>query len=105
MNQELNQVEQGEEEEYDSNIYDNMNEDDLIQVNEENENDDQNQEEFLDVNIKRISNNLNKTKKRKLICIGLQSAEISKYIKQTPAQFGSSRRIEIVACEIFSNLF
>jgi hypothetical protein len=48
---------------------------------------------------------MNKTKKSKLICIGLRSAEISKYIKRTPAQFGGSRRIEIVACEIFPNLF
>ena len=45
------------------------------------------------------------SKKRKLICIGLQSTEISTYIKRTPAQFGGSRRIEEIACELFPNLF
>ncbi|RGB31607.1 hypothetical protein C1646_763854 [Rhizophagus diaphanus] len=88
-----------EEEEYDSDVYDNMDEDDLIQIDERNE--DQNQEfssiEILNVNAK--------NPKKRYYCIGLRSAEISKYIQQTPAQFGGSRRIEIVARELFPNLF
>jgi len=99
LKQELKQAE--EEEEYDSDIYDDMDDDDLIQVDEENEND-QNQEEFFAINIEsETSDGINKTKKRKVICSGLRSAEISKYIKRTPAQFGGSRRIEIIAREIF----
>lgn len=91
-----------EEEEYDSDVYDNMDDDDLIQVDEVNENDQD--EEFSALDIEEITDTRS-TKKRKLICIGLRSAEISKYIKRTPALFGGSRRVEIVACELFPNLF
>src|SRR3954447_16180900 len=53
---ELKQVEQVEEEvEYDSDVYDNMDDDDLIQVDEINEND-QN-EEFSAIHIEEISDN------------------------------------------------
>ena len=98
----VNQVEE-EEEEYDSDVYDNMDDDDLIQVDEVNEND-QNQE-ILAINIEETSDNTRNAKKQKLICMGLQSEEISKYIKRTPAQFGGSHRIEVVARELFPNLF
>src|SRR6266542_4188547 len=102
---ELKQDEQieEEEEEYDSDIYDNMDNDDLIKVDEIN-NDDQN-EKFSAFDIEEISDNIEHTKKRRLICIGLQFAEISKYIKRTPAQFGGSCHIEVVARELFPNLF
>ncbi|CAI2167455.1 2258_t:CDS:2 [Funneliformis geosporum] len=43
--------------------------------------------------------------KKRYYCIGLRSAEISKYIQQTLAQFGGSRRVEVIACELFPNLF
>jgi hypothetical protein len=36
------------------------------------------------------------------MCKGLQSEQISMYIKRTPAQFGGSRRVETIACELFS---
>src|SRR3989337_1402256 len=74
------QIEQTEEEEYDSDIYDNMDDDDLIQVDEINE-DDQSQE-LPAVDIEEISDNTSDTKRRKLICLGLQSVEILKYIKR-----------------------
>src|SRR6266542_6623122 len=80
-----------------------MNDDDLIKVDEIND-DDQN-EKFSALDIKEISDNTEHTKKKKLICIDLWSAEISKYIKRTLAQFGGNRYIEVVACELFSNLF
>ncbi|CAB4486808.1 unnamed protein product [Rhizophagus irregularis] len=68
-----------EKEEYDSDVYDNMDEDDLIQIDERNE--DQNQEfssiEILNVNAKNPP--------KKYYCIGLRSAEISKYIQRTLA--------------------
>ncbi|CAG8851040.1 25698_t:CDS:2, partial [Racocetra persica] len=35
------------------------------------------------------------------VCKGLQSEQISLYIKHTPAQFGGSRHIEIIARELF----
>lgn len=79
-----------------------MDDDDLIQVDEINENDQD--EEFSALDIEEITDTRS-TKKRKLICIGLRSAEISKYIKRTPAQFGGSRRVEIVTRELFPNLF
>src|SRR6266542_4987318 len=102
---ELTQDEQieEEEEEYDLDIYDNMDDDDLIKVDEIND-DDQNKK-FSALDIEEISDNTEHTKKRRLICIGFWSAEISKYIKQTPAQFGGSRHIEVVARELFPNLF
>ena len=43
--------------------------------------------------------------KKRSICQGLQSEQISSYINRTPAQFGGSRRVEIVACELFPKLF
>ena len=72
-----------EEEKYDLDIYDNMDDNDLIKVDEIND-DDQNKK-FSALDIEEISDNTEHTKKRRLICIGLQSAEISKYIKRTPA--------------------
>ncbi|RIA79014.1 hypothetical protein C1645_841777 [Glomus cerebriforme] len=54
------------EEEFDSNVYDNMDDDDILRVDE-----------------------------------GFQSEQISLYIKHISAQFGSSRRVELIACELF----
>ncbi|CAG8788506.1 42886_t:CDS:2, partial [Gigaspora margarita] len=95
----------GEEEynekiEYDSDVYDNMDNDDLIQIDEIDK--DLNQE-FQAISIDKL--NYIQSNKKWLICVGLQSVEISKYIKQTPVQFGGCHRIEIVACELFSYLF
>ncbi len=80
-----------------------MDDDDLIKVDEIN--DDNQNEKFSALDIEEILDNTEHTKKRRLICISLQSAEISKYIKQTPAQFEDSCHIEVVAHELFSNLF
>ncbi|PKK58385.1 hypothetical protein RhiirC2_720560 [Rhizophagus irregularis] len=63
-----------------------MDDDDLIRIDEIDD-DDQNQEFLDNINIEETSDTRN-AKKRKLICIGLQSEEILKYIKRTPAQFG-----------------
>ena len=38
-------------------------------------------------------------------CPGLSSKEIRKYISHTPAQFGGTRRVEVIAKELFPNLF
>ncbi|GET63656.1 hypothetical protein GLOIN_2v1427013 [Rhizophagus irregularis DAOM 181602=DAOM 197198] len=89
-----------EEEEYDSDVYDNMDDDDLIQI-DETLSEDQMQElsaiETLNIN--------EKNTKKRYYCIGLRSAEISRYIQRTPAQFGGSRRVEVIARELFPNLF
>ncbi|GES86744.1 hypothetical protein GLOIN_2v1760519 [Rhizophagus clarus] len=64
-------------------------------------NQNQDQNEFLAINIDQLLSNINSTnntKKKKLICIGLQSAEISDYIKQTSTQFGDSYHIKIITC-------
>lgn len=93
------------DEEWDSDVYDNMDEDDVIQVDEESESeeiDDSSLSTFYaddnDTNTKNIS-------KKRRICIGLQSLQISDYIKRTPVQFGGSRRVEVVARQLFPKLF
>src|SRR3954468_6616924 len=81
-----------------------MNEDDLLQVDELEGEQDDDVPTYLNIN-DRESNTLTKSKKQKLMCYGLQSEQISMYIQRTPAQFGGTRRIEIVARELFPNLF
>lgn len=89
------------EEEFDSDVYDNMDEDDLLQVDEI-DNDDNN------ISIPPLITKNNKKQihqlKKRQVCCGLQSEQISLYIKHTPAQFGGSRRIETIAHELFPRL-
>lgn len=82
-----------------------MDEDDLLQVDELEEKQDDVMPVYLNINDGDLSNTLTKSKKQKLMCYGLQSEQISMYIQRTPAQFGGTRRIEIVARELFPNLF
>ncbi|CAG8620766.1 989_t:CDS:2, partial [Dentiscutata heterogama] len=94
------------DEEWDSDIYNNMDDDDLLQIDETDEAEEVN-DDTLALTILTNNESLSdrqKSKKR-LICQGLQSEQISDYIKRTPAQFGGSRRIEVVAREIFPKLF
>ncbi|RIB05663.1 hypothetical protein C2G38_2219046 [Gigaspora rosea] len=84
--------EYNEEIEYDSDVYDNIDDDDLIQIDEIDKDSDQ---EFQAISMDELD--YIQSNKKWLICVGLQSVEISKYIKRTPAQFGGCRRIEIVA--------
>ena len=92
-----------EDEGWNSEIYDNMDEDDLLQVDDLEEQND-NTSALININ-EDLSNTLQRSKKQKLICYGLQSEQISMYIQRTPAQFGGSRRIEVVARELFPRLF
>ncbi|CAB4415318.1 unnamed protein product [Rhizophagus irregularis] len=88
------------EEEFDSDVYDNMDEDDLIQVDEiDNDGDILTPPLITNNNKKQIYQS-----KKRQVCCGLQSEQISLYIKRTPAQFGGSRRIEIIARELFPRL-
>src|SRR5436190_23835049 len=84
---EVEQIEVEEEEEYDSDVYDNMDDDDLIQIDEPI---DENQMQELPA-LETLNNVNAKNSKKRYYCIGLRSAKISKYIQRTPAQFGGSR--------------
>jgi hypothetical protein len=75
-----------------------MDEDDLLQVDESNCDDN-----FLvsDLISDNDEVNMNQNSNKRQICKGLRSEQISLYIKHTPAQFGGSRRVEIIANELF----
>src|SRR3954447_23981784 len=79
-----------EDEDRDSDIYDNMDEDDLLQVDELEEEQDDDTPAYLNINDGDLSNTLTKSKKQKLMCYGLQSEQIYMYIQRTPAQFGGT---------------
>ncbi len=85
-------------------MYDNMDEDDVIQVNEESENEKIN-DSSLSIYTNDNNTNTNNISKKRRICTGLQSLQISNYIKQILAQFGDSRRVEVVAKQLFPKLF
>lgn len=91
------------DEEWDSDVYDNMDDDDLLQVDEIAEQSEETVASRLYIDDETFLSD-NDTQKR-FVCKGLQSEEIFKYIKRTPAQFGGSRRIEIIARELYPNLF
>ncbi|PKC59334.1 hypothetical protein RhiirA1_400032 [Rhizophagus irregularis] len=73
-----------------------MDDDDLLQIDEAEEGEINEDVDTLLTDDEFLSDT-NKSEKR-LICKGLQSEQISNYIKRTLAQFGSSQRVEIVAC-------
>ncbi|PKC08011.1 hypothetical protein RhiirA5_417479 [Rhizophagus irregularis] len=76
--------------EWDSDIYDDMDDDDLLQIDEAEEGEINEDVDTLLTDDEFLSDT-NKSEKR-LICKGLQSEQISNYIKRTLAQFGSSQR-------------
>jgi len=90
------------DEEYNSDFYENLDDDDLLQVDEVVDNEDE--ASTLSANDDDESITQCSSKKRQT-CVGLQSAQISSYIKRTPAQFGGSRRIEVIAHELFPKKF
>src|SRR5436190_16021036 len=85
-------------EDWGSEVEDAMDDDDIIDIDESEENENSN------INID-FDCNENIDLNRKGICIGLRSAKISAYIDRTPASFGGSRRVEIIAKEIWGNKF
>lgn len=87
------------EDEWSSDVYDNMDDDDLLKIDEAED------DQIDDVDPLSTDDDLPNNTKKRLICKGLQSEQISNYIKRTPAQFGGSRRVEVVACELFPKLF
>lgn len=87
-------------EEWESDDDEGMDDDDLFNVDEisDVENDCEN-EVLSDDDTIIPSNNKRKS------CPGLRSYIISEYISRTPAQFGGTRRIEVIAKELFPSLF
>jgi hypothetical protein len=45
------------------------------------------------------------SKNKRKPCSGLRSNVICEYVSRTPAQFGGTRRVEVIAKELFPNLF
>ena len=90
------------EEEYDSDICENMDSDDIITV--DSDDNDNNFDDILSSEDEDQSNNNKKLKKR-ICCPGLRSQKIRYYIERTPAQVDDTRRIEIIGKELFPSLF
>jgi len=90
------------EEEYDSDICDNMDDDDIITV-DSNENDNNNLDDILSSEDEDKPNK--ERSKKRIHCPGLRSKKIRYYIERTPAQVGGARRIEIIGKELFPLLF
>ncbi|CAB4419418.1 unnamed protein product [Rhizophagus irregularis] len=88
------------DDDWDSDVYDNLDEEEILRVDEVEEND-------LSPTFTTIyeESQGKKVPKKRKVCNGLQSEQISQYIQRTPAQFGGSRRVEIIALELFPNLF
>jgi hypothetical protein len=87
-------------EDWSSEVEDAMDDDDIISVDEyEGE---ENTSFIIDIT---GDENVNFTSNKRRACNGLCSASISKYIERTPAKFGGSRRIEVIAKEIWPNKF
>lgn len=87
------------EDEFDSDVYDNMDDDDLLQIDESSDSDDNILISSLITD--NDETNTDQYSKKCQMCKGLRSEQISSYIKRTPAQFGGSRRVENIARELF----
>jgi len=99
-NKKCNDDSDEEWQDWNSEVEDAMDDDDIIDVDERDEDDNSNFSIDLDFN-----ENIDLTSNKKGICSGLRSAKISAYIDRTPANFGGSRRVEIIAKEIWVNRF
>lgn len=91
-------------EEWDSDDDEGMNDDDLFNVDEMSEIESDCENEILSDDDMTISSNNSSNNKRKP-CPGLRSTIIREYVSRTPAQFGGTRRIEVIAKELFPGLF
>lgn len=78
-----------------------MNDNDIIGVNKRNEDDNSNFNIDLDFN----KNIINLTSNKRKTCSRLCSARILTYINHTPANFGGSCQVEVIAKEIWANRF
>jgi hypothetical protein len=95
------------EEEYNSDICDNMNDDDIITVDSEediyNNYNNSNSNDILSSEDE--DQPINKQTKKRICCPGLHSQKIRYYIERTPAQVGGARRMEVIGKELFPLLF
>ena len=87
-------------EEWESDDDEKMGDDDLFKVDEISDAENDRESEVLsDDDIIIPSNNKRKP------CPGLRSSIICEYVSRTPVQFGGTRRIEVIAKELFPDLF
>ncbi|RHZ45220.1 hypothetical protein Glove_683g2 [Diversispora epigaea] len=80
------------EEEYDSDICDSMNNDNIITVDSEEDDIYNNSNDILSSEDE--DQPISKQSKKRICCPGLRSQRIRYYIERTPAQVGGARRIE-----------
>ncbi|PKB97973.1 hypothetical protein RhiirA5_432167 [Rhizophagus irregularis] len=88
-------------EDWDSEVEDAMDDDDIIGVDECSEDDNSNFNVDLDFN----ENIIDLASNKRRTCSGLHSAKISAYIDRTPANFGGSCHVKVIAKEIWANRF
>ncbi|RHZ81252.1 hypothetical protein Glove_122g60 [Diversispora epigaea] len=91
------------EEEYDSDICDSMNNDNIITVDSEEDDIYNNSNDILSSEDE--DQPISKQSKKRICCPGLRSQRIRYYIERTPAQVGGARRIEVIGKELFPLLF
>ncbi|RHZ84761.1 hypothetical protein Glove_76g15 [Diversispora epigaea] len=87
------------EEEYDSDICDSMNNDNIITVDSEEDDIYNNSNDILSSEDE--DQPISKQSKKRICCPGLRSQRIRYYIERTPAQVGGARRIEVIGKELF----
>ncbi|CAB4434731.1 unnamed protein product [Rhizophagus irregularis] len=86
---------------WESEVEDTMDDDDIITV-------DENDEEINgegNVNIEIISPETNQTGRKRKPCLGLRSDLIAKYVDRTPASYGGAHRVEVIAKEMYPKKF
>ncbi|RHZ46483.1 hypothetical protein Glove_620g12 [Diversispora epigaea] len=103
LNRHINGNNISSEEEYNSDICDNIDDDDIITV-DSNDNNNNDLDNILSSEDENIQLTIKNTRKR-IPCPGLRSQKIRYYIERTSAQVGGTRRIEIIGKELFPSLF
>ncbi|PKK62929.1 hypothetical protein RhiirC2_789642 [Rhizophagus irregularis] len=73
-----------------------------MHITDDKHNENNNSDFNIDLN---FNKNINLTSNKRRICSRLYSAKISVYINCTPANFGDSCHVEIIAKEIWKNIF
>src|ERR1043165_4420186 len=89
---------------WESEVEDAMDEDDIITINENDEDDEINREGNTDIEII-SSDTTNRTGIKQKPCLGLRSDLITKYVDRTPASYGGARRVEEIAKEMYPRKF
>lgn len=91
-------------EDWSSEVEDAMDDDDIIGVDECDE-EDEISDFTIDIDIDDYDEKISSFSNKRRTCSGLRSANISSYVDRTPANFGGSRRVEVIAKEIWGDKF